>query len=237
MSLLRLLHQTVSPRAMADEILRLQLHACVVAREMYPGSPPHVWLAHAWMSRDAARRGPMTMDSPDDAMRRTFGFALLEWPSSARALGHYVIEVEQPMIQKLLPEYAHEAAELAAVIEAHRSSGRAMLHYREMNPGMRAFFVNGLLAFETDEEVDAIDAPAPAAFLPPPAPPPRPALPPPITADSQPVPPPSRTVTPECPKCSWINMLELRVGDPFTHICDHCGAYFAFQVSERSSRW
>ena len=179
MSLLKTLHQIVSPRAMADEILRLQLEACIVARSIYPGTPPHIWLAHAWLSRTAAWYGPVValgQGTQEAALDLTFGFSLLEWPSSARALGHYVIETEQPTIPKLLPEYEREAVELAAMIEGFKRSGYALRRYHEMNPGMRAERVgNGRLVFMPDIEDAVVEEPPPT-----PPPPPPPPLPPPI---------------------------------------------------------
>jgi hypothetical protein len=182
-SLLKALQQIVSPRAMADEILRLQFDACIAARDLYPGAAPHVWLAHAYVSRLAARTGPMTIGQAgfQDAFWITFGFALLEWPSSVRALGHFIIEQEQPTIPKLLPEYAREAAELAALIENIKSSGYALARYKALNPGIRVEPHGGRLHFFPEDQRQAVKVEMSPSPSPSPSPPPPPLPPPPIS--------------------------------------------------------
>jgi hypothetical protein len=204
---------------MADEILRLQLDACIAARTIYPGSTQHIWLMHAWMSRDAARRGPLTADVPEVAAQRTFGFALLEWPACARALGHYVIEIEQPIIPKLLPEYAREAAEFAQVIEQFQRSGRALERYRAMNPGTSAILQrDGSLMFVKDEpDVLEVEShrppPAPVALPPPPAPPVR-----------------RMHFAVSCLRCQHVTRGEAASEDVVRLKCSKCGHVFDYTV-------
>lgn len=100
----------VNPKAMAEEIIRLQEAAYREGAKLYPGADPHVLLAHAWLSRMAAR-GVIDPNSPaaqQQAFHQTWQFSIISWPACTRALGLYFLNDERPEIIKAFAEYGHE---------------------------------------------------------------------------------------------------------------------------------
>ena len=126
----------ISPRAMAEEIIRLQEVAYREAAKLYPGADPHVLLVHAYLSRMAAR-GVADAGSPHSrhqAFVQTWQFALIPWPSNVRALGLYILNEERPDITRTLPEYAAEFNALLAPGAEATKNGLFFSKYEELNP-------------------------------------------------------------------------------------------------------
>lgn len=128
----------VSPTALADEIIRLQIAACDEARKLYPGADPHVLLNHAWVSRMAARGAvdPMLPETHQKGFVITWPFSLVEWPHNARALGLYVLNEERPDITKAHPQYAREFDSLLQPIGRLTKSNLFFETYERKNPNM-----------------------------------------------------------------------------------------------------
>ncbi len=134
----RFLKTLVSPAAMADEIIRLQEVAYREGAKLYPAGDPHVLLAHAWLSRMAAR-GTIDPTSPlmlQKAFVETWQFAVIPWPSNTRALGLYFLNEERPDITGAFPEYQREFNSLLLPGLKATKEGTFFAEYEQLNPRM-----------------------------------------------------------------------------------------------------
>ena len=128
----------VNPNAMAEEIIRLQEVAYREGAKLYAGTDPHVLLAHAWLSRMAAR-GQIDPTSPvalQQAFHQTWQFALIPWPANTRALGLFLLNVERPDITRAFPQYSKEFDGLLTPGLQATKDGSFFAKYEQMNPQM-----------------------------------------------------------------------------------------------------
>ena len=132
----RFLKTLVSPKAMAEEILRLQDEAYRTAEKVYPGADPHVLLAQVWLSRMAAARkiNPHDLSAQQRAFEQTWQFSIIPWPRNARALGLYFLHEERPDLVHAFPEYMREFNEILAPGLKGMQSGEFFTRYEETNP-------------------------------------------------------------------------------------------------------
>jgi hypothetical protein len=128
----------VNPNAMAEEIIRLQEIAYREGAKLYVGADPHVLLAHAWLSRMAAR-GQIDSTSPvaqQQAFHQTWQFALIPWPANTRALGLFLLREERPEITTAFPQYSKEFDALLTPGLQAMKDGSFFAKYEQMNPQM-----------------------------------------------------------------------------------------------------
>lgn len=134
----KFLKTLVNPNSMAEEIIRLQEAAYREGAKLYPGADPHVLLAHAWLSRMAAR-GKINPNSPlaqQQAFHQTWQFSLIPWPANTRALGLYLLNEERPDITQSFPQYAQEFDTLLTPGLEAANDGSLFAKYELMNPQM-----------------------------------------------------------------------------------------------------
>lgn len=132
----RFLKTLVSPKAMAEEILRLQDEAYRTAEKIYPDADPHVLLAQVWLSRMAAARkvNPHDPSAQQRAFEQTWQFSIIPWPGNARALGLYFLHEERPDLVHAFPEYMREFNEILTPGLKGMKSGEFFTRYEEINP-------------------------------------------------------------------------------------------------------
>lgn len=138
MGLGNFLKTLVNPKAMAEEIIRLQEAAYREGAKLYPGADPHVLLAHAWLSRMAARGliDPNAVSAKQQAFYQTWQFSILPWPACTRALGLYFLGEERPDISKGFPIYGQELDSILTPGFRAMQDGSFFAMYEEMNPRM-----------------------------------------------------------------------------------------------------
>lgn len=129
----------VSPRAMAEEIIRLQEAAYREGARLYPGADPHILLAHAWLSRMAARGliDPNSSAAQQQAFHQTWQFSVIPWPACTRALGLQLLGDERPEITKAFSEYGQEFDSILMPGLLAMQNGTFFSQYEEANPHMQ----------------------------------------------------------------------------------------------------
>ncbi|WP_292838544.1 hypothetical protein [Methylotenera sp.] len=123
---------------MAEEIIRLQEVAYQKGSKLYPNADPHILLAHAWLSRMAARGlvDPDSFAAQQQAFITTWQFSTLFWPVSTRALGLHFVGEERPDITKGFPEYGREYDSILMPCLRSLQDGTFFAKYEEINPNM-----------------------------------------------------------------------------------------------------
>ena len=114
-----------------------------IARELstYQGADPHVLLAHAWLSRMAARGrlDPISPISDQRAFHQTWQFALIPWPQNTRALGLYFLLEERPDIAQGYPQIGAELDSLLTPGFDAIRDGSFFEKYEQLNPKTQYF--------------------------------------------------------------------------------------------------
>ena len=134
----RFLKTLVSPKAMAEEIIRLQAEIYRATEKALPDADPHILLALVWLSRMKAARkvDPNDPASLQRAYAETWQFSVMPRPQGVRALGLYFLHQERADICGAFPEYMHEYNEILAPGLKAMHSGEFFTQYAEINPNM-----------------------------------------------------------------------------------------------------
>jgi hypothetical protein len=138
MGVFRFLKTLVNPKAMAEEIIRLQGDAYRQAEKLYPGSDPHVLLAQVWLSRMAAsgKVDPQDSSAHQRAFFETWQISVLPAPISTRTLGLYFVHQERPDVALGFSEYMDEFNANLAPVLMTMENGTFFSLYEERNPKM-----------------------------------------------------------------------------------------------------
>jgi len=99
MGILGNLKSLFSTKALVEQTVETQVRIYNKQEELFPGQDPHEYLAQVWLSRMVAHgQDPHNLKLQEVAYRETFLCACVPPPYCARALGHFILWKENPLL-------------------------------------------------------------------------------------------------------------------------------------------